>query len=46
MNDIIKCPHCGKAFIDNENKTCPYCGKVLDDFSWLNPFGDIFKDDE
>jgi len=26
----LKCPHCGKCFLDSGSETCPFCGKNLD----------------
>lgn len=42
-NSAIKCPHCQKIFINNDNITCPFCGKNLMNSPWINDiFGDIF----
>jgi len=48
MNEVLKCPHCQKCFINSGVVNCPYCGKdvtqqpnmsnIIDDL-----FGNIFK---
>ena len=44
MNNVIKCPHCGKTFIqfDLENNICPFCKRKIIDMP--DCFKDIFKD--
>ena len=36
-NNVRKCPHCNKCFIDNDNITCPFCERSL------NELPDIFN---
>ena len=42
MNNIIKCYHCKKAFIDNGTKICPFCltlNYMLNDDIFKTMFG-------
>ena len=43
--NVIKCPHCNKAFMDCKNKECPFCHKKLgiDIFAGMN-IPDFMKD--
>lgn len=45
MNEVIKCPHCKKCFMNSGVANCPYCGKdVTQSPDIINDlFGNLFK---
>lgn len=48
MNEVTKCSHCHKCFIELENqKECPFCKKELNNpFNEFadTPFANVFRD--
>jgi phage FluMu protein Com len=42
-NNVIKCLHCGKYFIDIDQEKCPFCHKSVNDD--LQIFKNLFGED-
>ena len=43
MNNIVKCPHCNKAFFGARDSICPFCHKDTED-DVMDIFNNMFGD--